>query len=140
MVSQMDRKIKLLIQNCFPCQAATLNDCQEPLKMTKLPSGTWEHVAVGFKGPLLLGYYLPIVFDDHSRFVKLKSLNQPQRNQQYLNYIKNFLPLVYLWKLKVTMIHLSIVPILIKICKIFRGHSSAHYTWISSSKWFSWKL
>ena len=108
MVSQMDRKIKLLIQNCFPCQAATLNDCQEPLKMTKLPSGTWEHVAVGFKGPLLLGYYLPIVFDDHSRFA--------------------------------TQDHLSIVPILIKICKIFRGHSSAHYTWISSSKWFSWKL
>ena len=36
----MDRKIKLLIQNCFPCQAATLKGSQEPLKMTKLPSGT----------------------------------------------------------------------------------------------------
>ena len=36
----MDRKIELLIQNGLPCQAATLKNCQEPPKMTELPSGS----------------------------------------------------------------------------------------------------
>ena len=33
---QIDREIKLFIQICLPCQAVTLQNCQEPLKMTKL--------------------------------------------------------------------------------------------------------
>ena len=48
---QMDREIELLIQKCLPCQAATLTNFQEPLKMTALPSGRWEYVAEDFKGP-----------------------------------------------------------------------------------------
>lgn len=49
---QMDRQIELFNQNCLPCQAKILKHCQEPLKMTELPSGSWEHIPIDFKGPL----------------------------------------------------------------------------------------
>ena len=38
--------------------------------MTELPSEPWEHFAVGFKGPLTSGDYLPVVVDGYSRFVE----------------------------------------------------------------------
>ena len=75
---QMDREVELLIQNCLPCQAATLKNCQEPLKMTELPSGLWEHVAVDFKEPLHSVDYLLAVIDEYQNLLKLKSQNQPQ--------------------------------------------------------------
>ena len=68
----MDREIELLIQNGLPCQAATLKNFQEPLKMTELPSGPWEHVAIDFKRPLLSGEYLLVVIDEYSRSVETK--------------------------------------------------------------------
>ena len=48
----MDRQIELFIQYCLPCQAKMLKNCQEPLKITELPSGSWEHIPIDFKGPL----------------------------------------------------------------------------------------
>ena len=68
----MDRELELLIQNCLPCQPATLKNCQEPLKMTELPLGHWEHFAVDFKGPLPWASYLLVVIDKYSRFVEIE--------------------------------------------------------------------
>ena len=68
----MNREIKLLIQNCLPFQAPTLKNCQKPLKMTELPSGSWEHIVVDFKEPLPSGDYLLVVIDEYSRFVEIE--------------------------------------------------------------------
>ena len=67
---QMDREIELLIQNCLPCQAATLQNCQEPLEMTQLPSEPWEQIAVEFKGLLPSEDYLLVIIDEYLRFVE----------------------------------------------------------------------
>ena len=68
----MDRQIELLIQNCLPCQAATPKNCQEPIKMTELPSGPCKHIAVDFKGPFPSGDYLLVVIDEYSRFIEIE--------------------------------------------------------------------
>ena len=68
----MDREIELLIQNCLPCQAAALKNYQEPLKMTELLSGPWEHMAIDFKGSLPSGDFLLAVIDEYSRFDETK--------------------------------------------------------------------
>ena len=68
----MNREIKLLIQNGLPFQAPTLKNCQKPLKMTELPSGSWEHIVVDFKEPLPSGDYLLVVIDEYSRFVEIE--------------------------------------------------------------------
>ena len=63
--------MELSIQSCLPCQVVTLKNCREPLKMTELPSGPWEHIAVDFKWALTSGGYLLVVIDEYSRFAKI---------------------------------------------------------------------
>ena len=40
--------------------------------MTELPSGSWEHFAEDFKGPLPSRNYLLVVIDGYSRFVEIE--------------------------------------------------------------------
>ena len=88
---QIDRDIENSIQNCIACQASTLKNCKEPLKMTELPSGPWEHVAVDFKGPVPSGEYLLVVIDEYSRFAEIEITRSTSMKSAIPKLDKNFL-------------------------------------------------
>ena len=120
----------------FTFSSCTLEPCQESFKMTELLSVSWEQFAVDFKGPLPSGEYLLVVTDEYSKSVEIEitistSMKPISKPDEVLS------SLVYLWKLKVTMVHFSKCS---QICKIFRVYSSANYTCVAPSKRFSWKL
>ena len=63
----IDRKVESLIKNCIDCQTTRQDHHREPLKMSPLPAGPWQEVAVDFAGPVK-GSYLLILYDEYSRF------------------------------------------------------------------------
>ena len=38
-----DSVVDSVVKKCFPCQVATPKASREPLKMTPLPNGRWQH-------------------------------------------------------------------------------------------------
>ena len=44
----------------------------EPLKMSKLPEGPWQHVDIDFCGPSPSGDYLLVAIDEYSRFPEVE--------------------------------------------------------------------
>ena len=63
---KMDPAVDEVVKKCFSCQIATPKPSREPLKMTPLPDGPWQHVSVDFCE--VAGHYVLVVIDDYSRF------------------------------------------------------------------------
>ncbi len=66
----INRMVENLLKSCIPCQATvqTSPKSQEPLQMTKLPSGPWQEISVDFCGPFPAGFYLLVMICEFSRF------------------------------------------------------------------------
>ena len=65
-------KVELLTQDCLSYEAGILTNCQEPFKMTELPSRSWENIVEDFKGLLPSRNYLVVVIDRYSGFVEIE--------------------------------------------------------------------
>ena len=59
-----------VVKKCFSCQIAAPKSSCEPLKMTPLPYGPWQHVSVDFCE--VAGHYVLVVIDDYSRFPEVE--------------------------------------------------------------------
>ena len=68
----LDSQVENEIKNCHTCQATVYKHEREPLTMSELPSGPWEHVNIDFFGPLPSGDYILEVVDQYSRWVELE--------------------------------------------------------------------
>ena len=64
----MDKNITAAVEECLQCQAATNTTQAEPLKMTQLPDGPWEHVRADLFGPLPSKEHVLVVQCLYSRF------------------------------------------------------------------------
>ena len=62
-----------VVKKCFPCQIATPKSSHEPLEMTPLPDGPWQHVSVDFCK--VAGHYVLVVIDDYSRFLEVEIMH-----------------------------------------------------------------
>lgn len=69
---QMDKIIEHEVKTCFGCQAVTATHQIEPVVMTELPEGPWEHVQADFVGPFGDGYYALVVTDLYSRYPEVE--------------------------------------------------------------------
>ena len=66
----IDVLVEKRVKRCMACQASTHlpESSMEPLKMSKLPEGPWQHVDIDFCGPFPSGDYLLVAIDEYSRF------------------------------------------------------------------------
>ena len=71
----IDKSIETMIRECLPCQATTPEERREPLNMSELPEGPWQHVSMDFCGPLPTGEYLLVIFDEYSRYPVVEVVN-----------------------------------------------------------------
>ena len=62
----IDKMVESQVRSCLPCAAATPMDNREPLKMSELPAGPWQHVSIDFA--TVHGHYLLVMYDEYSRF------------------------------------------------------------------------
>lgn len=61
--------VESAIQRCVICQAVQLTPTPlEPLRMSAMPPGPWQHVSMDFCGPLPSGDYLLVLVDEFSRY------------------------------------------------------------------------
>ena len=63
---KMDAAVDQVVKKSFPCQIATPNPSQEPLKLTPLPDGPWQQASIDFCE--VAEHYVLVVIDDYSRF------------------------------------------------------------------------
>ena len=68
----LDKEVEKEIKNCYTCQSTVYKNEKEPLVMTELPNGPWEHVKADFFGPLPSGDYILEVVDVYSRWVEIE--------------------------------------------------------------------
>jgi hypothetical protein len=66
--------IERLVKSCHVCQANSERRHYEPLKMSKMPQGSWLELAADFHGPMPCGNKLLVVIDEYSRFPIVKIL------------------------------------------------------------------
>ena len=64
---KIDKDAERVCKQCHSCQVVSSPSIPEPLKMTKLPSRPWEHLAIDLLGPLPNGDNLLVVVDYYSR-------------------------------------------------------------------------
>ena len=65
----MDSKVEAAIRLCPACQAVQdTHTPLEPLRMSSMPPGPWQHVSMDFCGPLPTGDYLMVLIDEFSRY------------------------------------------------------------------------
>ena len=64
-----------MIRECLPCQATTPEEPREPLNMSELPEGPWQHISMDFCGPLPTGEYLLVIVDEYSRYPVVEVVN-----------------------------------------------------------------
>ena len=61
--------VESTIQRCVICQAVQATPTPlEPLRMSPMPPGAWQHVSMDFCGPLPSGDYLLVLIDEYSRY------------------------------------------------------------------------
>ncbi|KAI0210788.1 hypothetical protein LSAT2_004428 [Lamellibrachia satsuma] len=70
----IDVLVEKRVKKCMACQASTHlpESSKEPLKMSKLPEGPWQHVDIDFCGPFPPGDYLLVAIDEYSRFPEVE--------------------------------------------------------------------
>ncbi|XP_057381569.1 uncharacterized protein K02A2.6-like [Daphnia carinata] len=69
---RMDEAVAKMVQNCLPCQAATLTPPKRhPIKMSPLPDYPWQQLSLEFSS-LPSGEELMILIDDYSRFPEIE--------------------------------------------------------------------
>ena len=71
---KMDTLIRDKVHKCIPCLMTGRDAGSEPIKMTKMPEGPWQHVHVDFKGPLPTGKYAMVIIDRYSRYPEVAIL------------------------------------------------------------------
>ena len=71
----IDKSIETMIHECLPWQATTPEERREPLNMSELPEGPWQHVSMDFCGPLPTGEYLLVIVDEYSRYPVVEVVN-----------------------------------------------------------------
>ena len=64
----MTVKAENAVRECIPCQANTTRKDMEPLAMSELPPGPWQHLSMDFCGPLPSGESLLVIQDEFSRY------------------------------------------------------------------------
>ena len=61
--------VESMIKRCVICQAVQdMPTPLEPLRMSPMPPGPWQHVSMDFCGPLPSGEYLLVLVDEYSRY------------------------------------------------------------------------
>ena len=70
----IDVLVEKRVKRCMACQVSTHlpESSMEPLKMSKLPEGPWQHVDFDFCGPFPSGDYLLVAIDEYSRFPEVE--------------------------------------------------------------------
>ena len=68
----IDDQVETMVKKCKKCQINTKQQKFEPLRMTPMPGGPWEHLSLDYYGPLKNGKYLLVIVDDHSRYPLVK--------------------------------------------------------------------
>ena len=68
----LDKAVEEEIKNCHACQSTVYQHEKEPLVMTEMPDGPWEHVKADFFGPLPSGDYILEVVDVYSRWAEIE--------------------------------------------------------------------
>lgn len=68
----LQRMVEAHISNCHPCQVVTTSPDKEPLRMSRLPSETWQEVALDFWGPINSGEYLLVTVCKQSRWAEIE--------------------------------------------------------------------
>ena len=71
----IDKSIETMIRECLPCQATTPEERREPLNMSELPEGPWQHVSMYFCGPLPTSENLLVIVDEYSRYPVVEVVN-----------------------------------------------------------------
>ena len=89
---KMDPAVDEVVKKCFPCQITTPKSSREPLKMTPLPEGPWQHVSVDFCE--VAGHYVLVVNDDYSNFPEVEIVHSTSAKAVILNWITYFLLMV----------------------------------------------
>lgn len=56
-------------------------DAPEPMRRTELPSQPWQHLSIGFLGPLPSGHYLFVVIDYFSRYKEVEIMTKIDSNE-----------------------------------------------------------
>lgn len=65
----MDSSVESAIRRCHACQVVQdTHTPLEPLRMSEMPPGPWQHVSIDFCGPLPTGDYLMVLIDEYSRY------------------------------------------------------------------------
>ena len=60
--------VESAVKHCIPCQANSNRREYEPLSMSELPPGPWQHLSIDFCGPLPSGESLLVITDEYSRY------------------------------------------------------------------------
>lgn len=64
----INQMVERIVYNCKACSTNSEKKRFEPLKMSQLPIGVWQNLAMDFHGPLPDGHYFVVVMDEYSRF------------------------------------------------------------------------
>lgn len=70
-----DSQIERMIQSCISCQANNHHYKPEPLRMTEMPTSSWQRLSLDFHGPMYNGKYLLVLIDEFSRYPIVKMIN-----------------------------------------------------------------
>ena len=69
----IDQLVENKTKSCIACQATIKENKLEPLKMQDLPDGSWEVIAVDFKGPIGENHkYILVCMDEFSRYPEIE--------------------------------------------------------------------
>ena len=70
----MNSMIDTAIDQCFECQVATKENREEPIKVTNIPSRTWDTVSIDHSGPYPDGHYNLVMIDKRTRYPVVESV------------------------------------------------------------------
>ena len=70
----MDTDVEKFVKRCHGCQVTGGTAEREPVRVTELPNGPWEDLAVDILGPLPNGESILVVVDYYSRWYEIRIL------------------------------------------------------------------
>ena len=70
----IDKEAEQYERSCHGCQVVGQATPLEPLMLTELPLGKWQHLSLDLLGSMLTGEYMLVVIDHYSRYYEVEIL------------------------------------------------------------------
>lgn len=77
----IDNKVETAVKSCIACQAVYSGPkVMEPLRMSELSPGPWQHLSMDFCGQLPTSKYLIVIVDEYSRYPVIEIVKSVSAN------------------------------------------------------------